>query len=206
VTILRAARTVLRDGLGRHDSAFSPGQPAWTRESVDELKRLFVNRPDVPGASFGEKLEIQLAEASDPARLLFAELYYLNRLPLSDYRGSQKRFAVNEILFKVTSTVTIPNELDEALDSGAFQGGIAFLIRRYWQLCLLVEFTRSFLDRSEPDQQVCLDDPLAFGDLLSTVTQFGEQRQRQSLLYLAHPQHYQPIARGKYPLTSTRGW
>jgi hypothetical protein len=60
VAVERAAHAVISAGLGRHDSAFTPGQRVWTREYADELKQLFVDRPDVTGLSFDEKLDVQL--------------------------------------------------------------------------------------------------------------------------------------------------
>ncbi|MEO6500536.1 MAG: AAA family ATPase [Jatrophihabitantaceae bacterium] len=198
VAVERAAHAVISAGFGRHDSAFTPGQPVWTSKYADELKQLFVDRPDVTGLSFDEKLDVQLGGASDGARQLFAELYYLNLLPLSDYRGVKKRALVTGVLARMTSPVTIPVELDEALDGGVFNGGVAFKTRRYWQLCLLIEFTRAFLARPEPDQRAALEDPLAFRSLLSTVAKPNEPAQRQSLLYLAYPDYYLPIVSGKH--------
>lgn len=52
VKVERAAHSVISAGYGRHDSAFTPGRPVWTSENADELKRLFVDRPDVTGLSF----------------------------------------------------------------------------------------------------------------------------------------------------------
>jgi DNA polymerase III delta prime subunit len=193
-----AAQAVISAGLGRHDSAFSPGQPVWTAERANELKRLFVDRPDVTGLNFDEKLEVQLGEASDGARQLFAELYYLNLLPLSDYKASKKRALVTGVLARMRSPLAVPADLDAALAGGVLNGGVAFKTRRYWQLCLLIEFVRTFLARPESEQHEALADPFKFRELLSTVSQPNEPAQRFALLYLAHPKFYLPIVKGEH--------
>lgn len=73
---------------------------------------MFVDRPDVTGLSFDEKLAVQLGDASDDARLLFAELYYLNLLPLSDYKGGMQRSLINGGLGELRSPVTAPAAVD----------------------------------------------------------------------------------------------
>jgi 5-methylcytosine-specific restriction protein B len=182
----RAARAVIAAGLGGHASAFTIGHPVWTEEIANELKRLFVDRPDVTGLSFDEKLDVQLADATGEARQLFAELYYLNLLPLSDYKGATKRSLVNGVLSRMTVPVSIPAELDEALDWGVFNGGVAFKTRRYWQLCFLIEFTRYFLAQPEATQQRALEEPVTFRELIAAVKQPNEPAQHHALLYLAH--------------------
>lgn len=194
----RAAGKVVAAGLGRHASAFTPDRAVWTLDGAAELLTAFVNRPDVSGLSFDEKLEVQLAGVSDAALQLFAELYYLNLLPLADYWGSTKRALVNGVLDRISSPTTIPEDLDRALDDGVFNGGVAFKTRRYWQLCLLIEFTHTFLGRTSHEQQAALDDPIVFRGVLDQVTRFKEPAQRHSLLYLAHPNFYLPIVKKEH--------
>ena len=125
-----AARQVF-NALWDRGSAFTPGVPIWTSDHAEELVEQFVNQPDISGASFDDKLAKQLASVSDGAIQLFAELYYLDLLPLSDYKGATKRKCISVALQLARSPVTIPETLAAALDSGVFNGGVAFKTRRF---------------------------------------------------------------------------
>jgi len=197
-TVEEAGRTVIDAGLGRHDSAFTPGRAIWTSDHVAELKRLFVDRPDVTGLSFDEKLAVQLTEATDDARQLFAELYYVNLLPLHDYTGGKKRSLIDGVLASMSRPVSVPTALRDALDGGVFNGGVAFKTRRYWQLCLLIEIAETFLNQPETEQRRALAEPLAFRELIGSVTAQNEPAQRQALLYVAHPEFYLPIVKKEH--------
>lgn len=191
-----AARLVLTEGLRARRSGFRAEIPAWRPDHAAELIERFVNQPDMSGQTFDEKLDKQLAGASDGAVLLFAELCYLSLLPLADYRGTSKRALVNGILEKMNQPVVLPQDLADALDSQDFSGGLAFKTRRYWQLCYLVEFAHSFL-AEEPAAEVW-SDPIAFRTRLDQGISTNAPSQRHSLLYLAFPDFFQPIVSDRH--------
>lgn len=186
-----AAAEVFRRGLRDGASAFDPSRRAWTAEAASDLMTRFVGQPDISGASFDEKLRRQLAGASDETILLFAELYYLNLLPLSDYRPATKLGLVNAVLQSMAHPVAIPSHLAEALAGGTFNGGVAFKSRRYWQLAFFVEFAYGFL--ADPPGDAIWDDPIAFRDRVAAVTSINAPSQKYSLLYLAFPEFFLPI-------------
>jgi hypothetical protein len=187
-----AARQVFSALWGR-DSAFTPGVPIWTSAHAEELVEQFVNQPDISGATFDDKLTKQLGGVSDGAIQLFAELYYLDLLPLSDYKGATKRKCILVALQLARSPVTIPETLAAALDAGVFGGGVAFKTRRFWQLAYLVEFTQGFLALPESEGRALADQPLEFRDRLLTMTKVNAPSQRYGLLYLAFPSFFLPL-------------
>ncbi len=186
------------NALWSRDSAFTPGVPIWTAAHAEELVEHFVNQPDISGASFDDKLAKQLAGVSDGAIQLFAELYYLDLLPLSDYKGATKRKCIAVALQLARTPVTIPAMLDAALDSGVFNGGVAFKTRRFWQLSYLVEFARGFLELPPSEGRALADQPLEFRDRLLTMTKVNAPSQRHGLLYLAFPSFFLPIAKTEH--------
>src|SRR5680860_1234305 len=95
---VEAAAHEVFNALWGRDSAFTPGVPIWTADHAEELVEHFVDQPDVSGASFDDKLAKQLASVSDGAIQLFAELYYLDLLPLGDYKGATKRKCIDVAL------------------------------------------------------------------------------------------------------------
>ena len=71
---------------------------------------------------------------------LAAELLYLNVLPLSNVAGNAKRARITTVLKWVPEPATIPANLDSALDSGVFNGGIGFNTTFWAQLVHLIAF------------------------------------------------------------------
>ena len=86
----------------------APGASIWTAEYADELHAAYVVRPDASGAEFFDKLTKQLADVSDDAKQLFAELFLLNLLPLASYHGPTKRTLVETVLSWCNRKVDIP--------------------------------------------------------------------------------------------------
>jgi hypothetical protein len=85
------AARILNDCLIEDGSLLTPGVAIWTTELLAELHAHYVAAPDVSAKSFGDKLEIQLDNASDHARQLFAELYILNLLPVASATSYSRR-------------------------------------------------------------------------------------------------------------------
>lgn len=76
-TILASAKEWRQRCLLEEGSLFS-GRSLWTRPNFEELRRLFVDRPEEDsGPSFLEKLEKQLAPGSPDAKCLWAEMTWV---------------------------------------------------------------------------------------------------------------------------------
>ena len=57
--VYAAAESWVERALRSDDSLFTPGRRIWTSEWLDELHRRFLDRPDVSGDSFLDKLDPQ---------------------------------------------------------------------------------------------------------------------------------------------------
>jgi hypothetical protein len=180
--------------LAENDSVLTPGKPIWTVENADELVEHFVGQPDITGASFDDKLIKQMSSCSPGAIQLFAELYALDLLPLSDYTTSKKRSCIRVPLALGGLNTEFPAVLDNALDAGVLNGGVAFKTRRYWQLSYLVQVTAGLLAMDADERSQLLGDPIAFRDKLDELTTVNAPSQRHTLLYLLFPDFYLPIA------------
>jgi 5-methylcytosine-specific restriction protein B len=191
---IEAAAAEFRRALQDGDSVLTPGRPIWTAANAEELLARFNGRPDISGANFEEKLARQLADASPDAVQLFAELYSLDLLPLSDYKPATKRSLVSGTLALAGKATPIPPVLDEAFNVGVLSGGVAFKTRRFFQLSYLIEFAAGFLAMTVDDLARALDDPLEFRSALDAVTTTSAQSQRATLLFLFFPDFFFAIA------------
>ena len=189
----RIGRRLIDECLAGGGSLFTPRRRIWTTANLDELKRVFVDRPDSGADDFFVKLDQQLADASPDAIQLFAELFTLNVLPLYDYLGPTKVGHVQRVLAKCSPAVALPDDVARAMDGRIFRGGRAFMSRRWAQIGFLIEFTRHFRALPESDRAAALADPLAFRDVVRAAPGPREPAQRQSLLYLAFPRFFLPI-------------
>ncbi|WP_433784421.1 McrB family protein [Actinomycetospora sp. CA-101289] len=193
--MLEAARLFVEHGLSTDDSVFTPGTPIWTAAHADELVRHYVENLDTGTGGFFEKLTDQLAQASDGAVQLMAELLCLNTLPLADYTSTRKRANVERVLAMMSEPVPMPSSLDRAIEGGAFNGGVAFKTQRWAQLAFLVAFLARWKGFDAARRAQLLADPYALRDeLVATPTPTNRApAQQAALAYMIFPGTFEPI-------------
>ncbi len=188
--VQRAAATVLAAGLDG-DSAFIPGEPVWTTGAADELAAAVA--PDPGKAPYLQKLQTALEGCSMAALHLAAELQYLSFLPLHDMKGEKKRERVQSVRRWADLVKPIPGELDAALDSGVFNGGMGYTVQGWPQLRIFVSFVQTWTSAPASRRDQALRDPWAFRDLVQSVPGPNPAAQRFALMYLAYPDVFEPI-------------
>lgn len=187
------ARTMMQRCLVEDYSLFTPEIRVWTDENLAALHRAYVAEPDASGASFADKLARQLAGVRPLERQLFAEIAVLNVLPLVNLLPATKRNLVERILAPLEEPVPVPVEVLDGFDYGVFNGGRAFNSRRWAQLAYLVEFAEYFKGHNVDDRRAAQIDPFACREIVMAAPGPREPAQRQSLLYMFHPDYYLPI-------------
>jgi 5-methylcytosine-specific restriction protein B len=184
---------ILNRCLINDDSLLTPGRPIWTSENLAELHTIYVSAPDVSAKSFSEKLQIQLAPSSPAARQLFAEIYILNILAVSNFLATTKIAVIEEVLAPLQPLVALPPDVLAAFAEGVFNGGPAWNNRRWAQLSFLVEFSEHFKRQATDVRALAATDHELLRDLVINSPGHPEPAQRQALLYLFQPRYYQPI-------------
>ncbi len=195
IAVEAVGRRLIEAGLGDDGSLLTPGEPIWTLSHLDELQRDYVDKPDMGGGGFFEKLQGQLAGASPAVVRLFAELLILNVLPIINVGGPLKIKQVQSVLDMSSQPVSLPADVETALlGGGVFHGGQAFTRYRWAQMAYLIEFARHFKSLPEQRKIDALADPLIFREEVAAVPT-GQGAQRQSLLYLAFPHFFLPVVK-----------
>jgi 5-methylcytosine-specific restriction protein B len=198
IAVEAVGRRLIEAGLGSDSSLLTPGEPIWSLEHLDELKRDYVDKPDTGSAGFFEKLKRQLAGARPAVIQLYAELLILNVLPITNVGGALKVKQVQSVLDLSSAPVALPTEVGAALlGGGVFHGGQAFTTYRWAQIAYLIEFARHFKGLPEPRRMDALAEPLIFREEVNAVPT-GQVVQRQSLLYLAFPHFYLPVVKAEH--------
>lgn len=187
--VVETARIFVERGLSSLDSVFAPGRTVWNAEASAELVEKFVNEPDAAGGSFVEKLSGQLANATDAARLLMAELVALQLLPASpDAIGAAKKAQrVETVLRLMDHPVQIPDEITTAFGSGSFNPGTRMMQNLYGAMVILINFVHDWVRLSNDERFQMLDDPWSFREFVNGIDGEAFPSQRLSLMYLVHP-------------------
>jgi len=147
------------------------------------------------------RLERQLAPASPAARQLFAELYVLNILPVSNFLQATKETFVGDVLAPLQPPVGLTPDVVSAFAEGVFNGGPAWNNRRWAQLSFLVEFAEHVKRQSHDTRAAAVDDPKALRQLVMNAPGHREPAQRQALLYLFQPRYFSPIVSAQHRTT-----
>ena len=96
--VYEAAQAWVDAALRSDSSLFTPGEAIWSSRWLKELREHFLDRPDVSGGKFLEKLQQQLDGRPPQVHLLMAEALYFHRLIVSTRDGTHKRRSIETVL------------------------------------------------------------------------------------------------------------
>ncbi len=180
----------------RHGGSVLTAKDVWTNENLDILFERFVDTPDFGGSGFMDKLRGQLAGLDDEPIILFAEALLLDILPLGNLKPETKMGLLVQVLDLASESYELPEEVEQALSIGIFNGGMGFNLRRYFHLVVILELTRFFRAKPLAEQAEAFDDPWAWRELVMNAPGTDELSLRHSLLYLKHPDTFLSIVSG----------
>jgi 5-methylcytosine-specific restriction protein B len=195
--ILEAARLWAQNCLLGDMSVFSPSEPLWTPDHLDELDHVFTQNLDDGAGTFFEKLDRQTSLASPPARKLMAEALWILMLFQSNITVETKRTNVRTV-WGWSGEELNPNlaALSDTVLSGLGSTGTAYNTQRWRELGFLLTLSRRFKDKSADDRQVLLSDPWGFAAWLRS---YPEARHRQLCHIIPHllfPDEFERISSG----------
>jgi 5-methylcytosine-specific restriction enzyme B len=191
--IYAAAGRFVDAALREDDSLFTPGVAVWAKTNLDDLYARFVAHPDESSDAFLVKFQRQLAGAPDSTVQLAAEVLYVHFL-IASMSGAAKRAVIEPVLGWMHEPVTIPSDLDAALDDGIASPGTAFHTRRPFQLGFVIEFARAWKALPADRREAALQDGWVFKDVVFAVPMpKGAYTQREALLHLVHPDTFESI-------------
>lgn len=195
-----AAEAWVERALRSDGSLFTHGRPIWTGEWLGELRRRFLDSPDLSDDSTMDKLERQLEGATAEACQLMGEVMYVHLLVPSNMKRATKQAQIEQILGWSPKTVTVPAELLAGLDRGVANIGPAHNNRPFYLGCI-IEFAAAWKRLGPDERRHRLGDPWAFKRLVMDLN--FESRlffssntaalQRHALLHLAHPDTFEAI-------------
>jgi 5-methylcytosine-specific restriction protein B len=185
--VLDAFRTWIDRCLIENGSVFSSAA-LWTPETIEEVRRAFVDHPDEGPDNFATKLKGQMKSASPAAQQLMAEMLWALLLFPSNVNSDTKREQVRDIwaLSGQELATTQPLLTDDVL-AGIGSGGQAFNTLRWKELVYLISLAADLKQKGEADRRRILSDYDAFIDWIDTVPRDGNRQFRHMLRFSAFP-------------------
>jgi MoxR-like ATPase len=180
--------------LGAGRSLIDPSTLVWLPEAAADLKHRFVDSFDESARSFAEKLDDQMAAASQEACLLMADLMYMHFLPLRSVGAQRKLDNINAVGFLAPEPFEVPETLEEPLGLGMINGGAGYNTNRFYLVSLLIEFSVVWSGLEEERRLAILSDPWEFKQLLVDLPQERAGAQRNAVLFLLYPEVFEDIA------------
>jgi 5-methylcytosine-specific restriction protein B len=191
-------RCLLGDG-----SLLFDGRAVWSLSNLQDFRDRFTGSAAIygTGENFEEKLEKQLADASDDVRLLAAELLVVHFLFAYVAIGAEAKIAiVREAAGGAWEDEAPGWELVEAaLGEGIGNPGSGYNIRRDIQVSYLLDFAIRWKALSAEDQLAKLADPWALRDFADDAGDDVPVREmRHILLHLLRPEEFERISSGTH--------
>ena len=189
-----AGRRWVKSALETDGSLFTPGAEVWSKRWLAEIHRRFVEGAEERRGLRWDRIESRLRDADPLVVQLMAEVLFVAYLPANkkSARAETKRQRINQVLSLSpgTASVRIPEELVAVLGNGFGDHETKLKLN---ETQLLIQFTHRWKDLTDEERENRLHDPWAFKDMLLGVRARGDYRQRNTLLYLVHPETFESI-------------
>lgn len=185
-----ATEAFLKRALLAEESLFQPAERIWTSATVDELFARVVENEELSEGDFIDRLKKQLEGASRETVRVAAEILFVHQLMPADIGGVRKRELIASILSLLPDTVSIPDDLDAALDRGAVNFGMS-LTNRYFHMAFLISFAKQWRSMGLDKQQRAAADPWELKANVMAVPAPKAGIQREALLHLAFPDTFE---------------
>lgn len=171
----------------------------WTITHLQDFRARLIDNPLVGSEqSFGEKLDTQLAGATDDLRWLVCELvavYFL--FARGAIGGPSKRAVLEAIIGPIGSDRPARwDVLSATMDEGIGNPGVGYNINRDAQLAYLIDFAVRFKGIADGDERRrILDDPWALRDFADEASDGVPVREmRHILLHLLRPEEFERMS------------
>lgn len=195
--LYQAAERFVDVALRRDDSLFTPGEPVWSLETLQDLHEKFVGRPDESSDSFETKLRRQLHDAPPRTIQLMGELLYVHFLIPINVKGETKREIIRTVLAWSPRPVSIPVDLAAVLDQGVARTGTMYNTARPFQLFFLVNFAQIWKSLPAAERDAALANPWHFKEIVWRVPLQKAHSQREGLIHLVFPDVFEDIVSQK---------
>jgi hypothetical protein len=171
------------------------GETLWTANNLDQLEKYYVLRPEIgSGAGFFDKLRDQLEPATDSAKQLAAEIYWLAMLFPSN-TGSARKVQNIQLLWSWSgSTIPADNAEMVAMGQGIGSGGPAYNFVFWREFAFGIVLFQEWRNLDPEEQRHLISAPWDFAAWLDAVPQSKARQFRHMLLHLVFPDSFERMS------------
>jgi MoxR-like ATPase len=180
------------DVLDEQGSLFTPGRSIWTAATLADLSDRVVGHPDFGPGSFTDKLVRQTREATPAVIQLAGEALFVFHLKDAETPAATKRLEIQRVLAGLSDPPPIPDDLDEAMESGVARYGRGKL-HKWPHFTYLLRFSSRWLELDNDQRAKLRADAWAFRDILEQIKVQAGGFQQDAILHLVHPADFEPI-------------
>ena len=202
--VYEAAQKWVDCALRADGSLFTPDEAIWTSQGLGDLRKRFLDQPDVGEGSFYDKLKAQLENSPPEVYQLMGEVLYAHFLMVwrTTMGGDAKGAQINQVLEWSDQNTKIPSSLVDSLTPG-IASSTAFNTYRQYHVGFLIEFVEQWKKQEPSEHQRLLNEPWAFKDFVtglrfrSKLLGFHSNAhavQREALYHLVFPDTFESIA------------
>ena len=203
--VYAAAQLWVDRALRADDSLFTPGVPIWSSRWLGELRKRFLDRPDVGKGSFYEKLRKQLESSPPEVYQLIGEALYVHLLILSPgaMKGNTKLDRIQRVLGWSEQQIPVPEDkFASALSSGMVNMGANRAGYLPFYVGYIIEFAEQWRELGTSERQRLLGDSLEFKRFAAQAklrgklfreSNYGHLSQQEALLHLVFPDSFEGI-------------
>lgn len=195
--LLRAADTWKSQCLLHDGALLDDAGQYWNYENLMELDNRFIQNPQQGDGTYSDKLANQLADASQEAIKLMAELNWLLLLFSTNVTPIKKRELVRNIWELTNDEMPESWLLEDATLSGAGSTGTGYNAHRWRELAFLIEMMKAFKALAADDQRLRLvEEPWAFAEWIGGIPDANARQFRHIVCFLLFPDSFEHTSVG----------
>jgi MoxR-like ATPase len=179
-------------------SLLFPASRLWTAATIAQVRSAYVDAPDEGTDTFLVKLRRQLADLSDDAKALAAELLWILLLFPRNISAATKRNTVAEILsWRAAQTAPDAQWLSDEVLGGLGSGGVGFNTHRHLEFTCLLDLVTRLKELAPAERHDVLSEPWAFSKFLRGVQAAGGRQFPHIVEHLLFPDTFERISSGE---------
>jgi 5-methylcytosine-specific restriction protein B len=167
----------------------------WSIENLEQLHKFYVENLDLGEGTFYVKLNEQLKNATENAKLLAAELIWLILLFPSNIGLNKKRDHISLVLSWAGKAIDTNNPaFSDSVLIGIGSGGPGINYHFWLEFKFAIILFKKFFNKSIDERKVLLLAPWDFAVWIDSIEESNGRQFRHMLLYLLFPENFERIS------------
>lgn len=166
----------------------------WTLDSLEKIRKTFIESPDEGDRSFTDKFADQIRPAGPDISRLAAEVLSVYFLFPSNVGVARKKELVSQVLSWANDELPKDCLVANAFAQGIGSGGQGYNTRRPFEIAFLIEFAIAWKRLTDDERAAATSDPWKFMEIVDSIDGAEAAQLRHMLLHIIFPDSFERIA------------